>query len=133
MRNKKLLLALSVSLATCNHAQAESNEIYSSYLACYALHPATKQECVDALAQKYLTKEQQQDKTYTEEFQFESEKLGFKQFLNNLNLPCDFINDGPLFVEGKQAYLVKCKPNHQYYMQFNYDKKEWNLIKEDKQ
>ena len=133
MRNKKLLLALSVSLATCNHAQAESNEIYSRYLACYALHPADKQECVGALAQKYLTKEQQQDKTYTEEFQFESEKLGFRNFINNQDLPCDSINDSPMFVEENQAYLVKCKPNHQYFIQFNYSTKEWKLIEENKQ
>jgi hypothetical protein len=69
---------------------------------------------------------------YIQFFQFESEKLGFKQFLNNLNLPCDSINDGPLFVESKQAYLVKCKPNHQYYMQFDYSNNEWKLIKENK-
>jgi hypothetical protein len=112
MRNKNLLLALTtLSLKACSIQQKPVVHVHDKYLACYALNPAAKQECLNSLA-------------------FEAEKLGFKQFINNLNLPCAGIENGPEFIEEKKAYLILCSPNHQYFMQFNYDTFEWKLIEE---
>ena len=53
------------------------------YLACYALEPSLKQICVGKLAKQYIAENLWQDTTYVKSFQYKSEKLGFKQFLNN--------------------------------------------------
>ena len=106
-------------------------EVNSKYLACYALHPAVKKECTDRLALQYIDSKLQQDKTYLQEFQFEAEKQGFRDFLSNHGLPCKTIEERPEFVEDKQAYLVTCKHEGQYFMRFNYEIGEWQLIKEE--
>lgn len=114
MFNKSLLLVVALSIAACSiqaKTAASEDKIAGKYLNCYALDSKLKQQCI-------------------EDLYFEAEKLGFKQFLNNLNLPCERINDGPEFIEEKQAYLVKCQPNHQYLMRFTYETQEWKLIKE---
>jgi hypothetical protein len=114
MRNKKLLLALALSIAACstqNKPTVPQDEAVDKYLACHALNPASKQECLNSLV-------------------FEAEKLIFKQFLNDLKLPCEGVENGPEFIEGKKAYLILCSLDHQYFMRFNYDTKEWKLIEE---
>jgi hypothetical protein len=114
--NKKLLLTLSLTLAAAafmrnSSIAAPQDGISSKYLACYALDPTSKKKCLYELA-------------------FAAEKGGFREFINNLGLPCEAVEESPEFVETKQAYLVKCKPNLQYWMQFNYQTQEWKLIKE---
>src|SRR5579871_1107989 len=114
--NKTLSLTLITSFSVCAHvlaqyqlahtpqhlgcinAKAVKPEIYKSYLTCYALDNATKKECTDKLAEKYIEKQWQQNQEYVESFQFEAEKLGFKKFLNNHNLSCESIDEGPLFI-----------------------------------
>jgi hypothetical protein len=114
MSNKNLLLSLTtIALAACSIQQKTIVQTNDKYLACYALNPVAKRECLNSLV-------------------FEAEKLGFKQFLNNLNLTCAGIENGPEFIEEKKAYLILCSPNHQYFMQFNYDTFEWKLIEETK-
>ena len=66
---------------------------------------------------------------YVEVFRFEAEKWGFKWFINKWHLPCDLVEDGPAFVEEQQAYLVACKPNGHYLVRFDYDSKQWKLVK----
>jgi hypothetical protein len=114
MSNKKLLLALTLSLAACSTKQKTVVQAHDKYLACYALDPAAKKQC-------------------TQDLQFDSERQEFKRFINDAGLPCEHINEGPEFTEEKQAYLVRCEPNHQYFMRFNYDTKEWKLIEEHRQ
>lgn len=109
MNNKKLFLMLSLSLTACTINTKPKEETAAKCLACYALEPTAKRHCVERV-------------------QFDLEKQGFKQFINTGGLPCDSINESPKFVEEKQAYLVKCKPNRQYLMQFNYDNNQWKLI-----
>lgn len=111
----KSFLFFTLCLTACSFGDKPTqtkDDSYDKYLACYALQPAPKQECINALT-------------------FEAEKQGFKKFLNNFGKPCESITDSPAFIEDKQAYLVKCNPNYQYYMQFDYDKKQWNLIKDE--
>jgi hypothetical protein len=114
--NKKLLLTLSLTLAAAafmrnSSIAAPQDEISAKYLACYALEPTAKTECVLAL-------------------QFEAEKQGFKEFINGAGLPCTAVSEGPQFVRSKQAYLVQCEPDNQYWMQFNYQNNQWELVKE---
>ena len=66
-------------------------------------------------------------KTYKEKFQFEAEKLGFKYFLNDKGLSCDAVQHSPLFDDREEAYLIVCSSDKKYYMQFDYDNKQWDL------
>jgi hypothetical protein len=109
IKNKTLLAALSLIIIACA-SKSDKPEIHAKYLACYALDPQAKQQCLESL-------------------QYELEKQGFKIFINNLGLPCDKVEEGPEFMEEKQAYLIKCQPAYEYLMLFNYDTKEWKLIK----
>jgi hypothetical protein len=113
--NKKLLSTLSLALAALAFAgskttAASQDGISTKYLACYALDPTSKKKCLYELV-------------------FAAEKDGFRDFINNSGLPCDTVEESPEFVETEQAYLVKCQPNHQYLMQFNYKTHQWKLIK----
>jgi hypothetical protein len=116
--NKKLLLTLSLTLAAAafmgnRSIAAPQDGIAAKYLACYALDPTSKKKCLYELA-------------------FAAEKDGFREFINNSGLPCDSVEESPEFVETERAYLVKCEPNLQYWMQFNYKTHQWKLIKENK-
>ncbi|GAB4164721.1 MAG: hypothetical protein Tsb006_4340 [Rickettsiaceae bacterium] len=81
-----------------------------------------KKRCITKLAEKYLTGVVSKDKAYIQAFQYEAEKLGFKQFLNKQGMPCQAIDDGPKFDQKVKAYVVKCKPAHQYLVRFDYSK-----------
>jgi hypothetical protein len=114
--NKKLLLTLSLTLAAAafmrnSSIAAPQDEISAKYLACYALDPAAKKQCIASL-------------------QFEAERQGFKEFINAAGLPCAAVSEGPQFIKSKQAYLVQCELDRQYWMQFNYQNNQWELIKE---
>jgi len=112
------------------HARSVNPEIYSEYLGCYAFNLEAKEKCTDLLAKKYLPKRKRKHIPYQEAFQFEAEKLGFKKFINDFDLPCRKVAEDPEFVEAKHAYLIKCVGNKGvYWMQFNYETKEWKLIK----
>lgn len=142
---KQSILLLTLALASCSQANDISNseylgqanskamiaKVHNAYLNCYPLNEAVKKQCLSDLEVRYIEKQHQEDKDYIQAFQFESEKLAFKHFLNDLKLPCESIKDGPEFVSDKQAYLVKCIPNHQYLMQFNYKTEEWSVVKEN--
>lgn len=65
---------------------------------------------------------------YIQAFQFEAEKLRFRNFINDHELPCESIGEEPIFVEDRQVYLVTCKPEGQYFMRFDYETKEWKLV-----
>jgi hypothetical protein len=105
-----LILGITTACSPDNHDPFPSNETHKQYLSCYALEPASKSKCL-------------------QEFQFAAEKEGFKEFINNLALPCESVEESPAFIEEKQAYVVKCKPGLEYLMRFYYDPKEWKLIK----
>ena len=111
MRNRKLLLTAVLSLAACQpRDQADTAaELPAKYLACYALEPAAKSQCHQALA-------------------FEAEKLGFKRFINTQYFSCDAVIEGPEFIVEEQAYLVKCQPKGRYLMRFDYEPKQWQLV-----
>ncbi len=143
MKNKAiLLLTLTLITAACKPsedqttpafkakscAKAVKKEIHQKYLSCYALNEQTKKQCVDDLAAIYVERHWKGNKDYTQIFQFESEKLGFKEFLENLGLPCESIKGGPKFREDKNAYEVICQPKGHYFMPFDYEKKEWSVL-----
>jgi hypothetical protein len=140
-----LILTLSLVITSCSktedvseseylgkaNARATIAEARIGYLNCYALNDAAKKECLDPLTAKYNRNTRRNDSEYIQAFQFESEKLGFKHFLNSHNLPCEQVDNGPEFIENVQAYLVKCNPKHQYLMQFNYKTNQWKLMKKE--
>jgi hypothetical protein len=140
-KSKKLLfLTLTLLLTSCGDepptdeqrgvytAKSTRHDITYEYLQCYALNAEEKRQCIDPLNAQYPNHHGKESQEYIKAYQFESEKLGFKHFLNNLNLKCEKIEEGPLFVEEKQAYLVKCKPKNQYLMRFDYESNQWQLI-----
>lgn len=120
-----------VSYGIDNKTAFYKEELTNKYLACYALGKAAKKECTDKLAAKYIPTVLQNDKEYKEEFQFEAEKNSFKRFLNNHQLPYRSIEDGPIFQDAQKAYKVICKPSGTYFIQFNYENKEWKLLEKD--
>jgi collagenase-like PrtC family protease len=138
--SKNLFLVLIISLTSCdyenkssklqgrNDAKAAVAQVHKNYLKCYALNDVNKSKCTNELMIKYIKSNKQIDKKYTEAFRFESKKLGFKNFLNSQNLPCESINEGHEFVEMKGAYLVRCQQDNNYFMQFNYENIEWKII-----
>ncbi len=109
-------------------AKAVKKEIHQKYLSCYALNEQAKKQCVDDLAAIYVERRWQGNTEYIQIFQFECEKLGFKEFLENLGLPCESIKDGPKFREDKNAYEVICQPKGRYFMQFDYESKNWQVL-----
>ena len=123
MRNKVIIIFVVLILASCKQKDAAEE-----YLGCYALKPSVKQKCVDKLAEKYISEKHKENKLYTQSFQYEQEKLGFKHFLNKQNLPCDYIDEGVLYSNERKVYIVKCNPDHKYYMKFNYDNKVWRVV-----
>ena len=140
--NKKLLLisTLSLSLIACTeqsnpssqeraalYASRVKHEIHNQYLNCYPLSSDNKKQCVKKLSEQYL-KKHLSDSKYVKSFQYEAEKLGFRNFLKTQGLPCESINDGPEFDYDKSAYLVKCTNAKNYYMQFDYQQKTWIIV-----
>ena len=147
MKNSQIILISALSLITsgCNepiektseekgryYGNAVKSEIHEDYLSCYALDKASKAKCTAKLADKYLrtsSGNKLDDKEYVQEFQYECEKQGFKKFLTEQEVKCNSINEGPEFIEDEQAYQVKCQPDKEYLMQFDYNNKQWSLKK----
>ena len=141
---KKSILITAIFLTSCSnynpetfklkaieHAKLAHREVHSDYLNCYALASENKRKCTSNLAAKYIYESWKQHQEYVQSFQFECEKLGFKKFLNSNQLDCKEIEAGPIFSSEKAAYIVNCKPQGQYLMRFDYETKEWNLVKQD--
>ncbi|MFK7967604.1 MAG: hypothetical protein AB8B68_00305 [Rickettsiaceae bacterium] len=139
-----IILAVTLALSACKEDQQEittiqgeatyqakvvKHEIHLDYLNCYPLSKDDKKQCVKILNKQYA-KNHLSDSHYLQFFQYEAEKLGFKHFLNNADKNCEKVSYGPEFEPEKQAYLVKCKPDQQYFMTFNYQTKTWCLIDE---
>ena len=109
-------------------ARLIKHEVHAEYLNCYPLDPREKATCLGKIADKYLKERFERDyQTYKKIFQSESEKLGFKYFLNSKGLTCDSVVRSPLFDDKEEAYLVVCSAKHKYHMQFDYDNKQWIL------
>lgn len=141
------LIVVTLSLTSCREepdkttprgkakyqASIVKHEIHLDYLNCYPLDRREKRICLEKLESQYLRKQFEKEyKTYRKTFQEESEKLGFKYFLNNKGLTCESVPHSPQLVDQKEAiYLVNCSSGEKYRMQFNYDNKQWS-IKEDK-
>ncbi len=123
MRNKVIFIVFPLVLSAC---QKENKA--KQYLGCYALEPFSKQECVDRLAKKYISEAKRNDEQYVKSFQYEYEKLGFKEFLNGKNLPCDNIMEDILYDNKYQAYRVGCQPYHEYFLQFDYNSQLWRVL-----
>ncbi len=142
MKNQTILLLLALAITSCKPAEdqttptfkakscakAVKKEIHQKYFNCYALNEQAKKQCVDGLAATYVETRWKGNQDYIQTFQFECEKLGFKEFLENLGLPCESIKGGPKFREDKNAYEVICKPKGRYFMHFDYEKKQWSVL-----
>lgn len=61
-------------------------------------------------------------------FQYEHEKLGFKEFLNSKNLSCENIMEGVLYDDKHQAHRVKCQPYYEYFLRFDYNSQIWRVV-----
>ena len=145
MINQKLIsiICSSLALASCeapenldrsvakNEAKymagVTKHEIHTKYLNNYALDHLLKAKGLKHLAQSYVPKKWQQNEEYIQEFGYECEKLGFKEFLQKQNLPCEKLTQSPIFDYGLKEYIVKCEPEGSYNMWFDYDKKQWNV------
>jgi hypothetical protein len=145
MINQKLIsiICLSLALASCeapenldssaakNEAKymagITKHEIHTEYLNHYALDHLLKAKGLKHLAQSYVPKKWQQNEEYIQEFGYECEKLGFKEFLQKQNLPCEKLTQSPIFDHQLDAYVVQCAPVGIYNMGFDYDKKQWNV------
>ena len=113
------------------NARLMISAVHTAYLNCYALNKEAKSECLKELKTKYISGPKKDDEEYITAFQFESEKLGFKHFLNNHELPCEEVVGGPMFSATHKAYIVTCKPTLEYRMHFNYSTKEWQLLEKN--
>jgi len=105
------------------------HDVHTDYLSCYPLDPREKATCLEQVANKHLKQKFDRDyETYKKYFQRESEKLGFKYFLNNKGLACESVKHAPPLVDPKEEiYFVKCSSGESYHMQFDYYNKQWNL------
>ena len=108
-------------------AGVTKHEIHKKYLNNYALDHRSKAKELEHLAQSYVPKKWQQNEEYVQEFGYECEKLGFKEFLQKQKLPCETLTQSPIFDHKLGAYVVKCEPEGSYNMLFDYDKKQWNV------
>ncbi len=140
-----LVLTLSVILCSCGDlpqdkwirnkeqaiqdARAAEETIHLDYLQCYALSYHEKNNCLGKLIPKYVRSQFVEESSYTAHFQYESEKLGFVNFINQHGLSCDAIKDGPVMVPDTETYLAKCANGDIYLFRFHYDQKKWLLIK----
>ena len=138
--SKKLTIisAILLSLAACDGDNSKTRDgavdtkyfqkhVHKHYLDCYALDEDSKAACVDRLNEKYILKRFWDNPDYLVSFQYQAEKLGFKHFINDAGKPCDAINEGPIFDDQEQRYIVKCKGENIYYMRFNYETTQWQL------
>lgn len=108
-------------------ARMTRKDIHAEYLQCYPLGPSEKAACNDELAEKYNKRKYREYLKYTREYQYESEKLGFKELINSHELECEGIFHGPEYVEKERAYLARCKPKGEYYIKFDYKTKKWSI------
>ncbi len=70
-----------------------NHKIHAEYLNNYALDATSKAKGLEQLALQYVQKQWQQNEEYIQEFGYECEKLGFKEFLQTQKLPCEKLND----------------------------------------
>jgi len=105
------------------------HEVHADYLNCYPLDRREKEACLEQAADKHLKQRFERDyEAYKKSFQRESEKLGFKYFLNNKGLACESVKHAPPLVDKKEeVYSVICSSGESYQMQFDYESKQWNL------
>ena len=115
------------NLSPIEDVQSLTSIVHLNYLDCYALDEDSKATCVDKLNEKYILKRFWDNPDYLVSFQYQAEKLGFKHFINDAGKPCDVINEGPIFDDKEQRYIVKCESGKTYLMHFDYDKKEWQV------
>jgi hypothetical protein len=109
-------------------ARIIKHEVHAGFLNCYPLDPREKKQCINLVADKYLKEKYDKDyQTYLKSFQSESEKLGFKYFLEDRGLACKSVPDNPTYDSREDIYLVRCSSGQRYHMQFDYDNREWNV------
>lgn len=139
---KQILIIATLLLTSCSPPENTSSsenlgksdagfmsaEVHVAYLNCYPLNELEKNACLKGLALKYISAKQKTDSKYIRAFQYETEKLGFKRFLNSHNLPCEEVSGGPIFDANANAYTVTCKPAKQYLMKFDYIAKKWEMV-----
>lgn len=112
-----------------NDAKVSSLEASIDYLNCYALEENEKSLCNASLSQKYVNSDWHSNEFYIREFRFQMEKLGFYNLLLKNGLECDNIADLPFFIEQENAYLLKCGSRQNYLVKFDYQNKNWIILK----
>lgn len=117
-----------------NLPQQNLTEQYSQaahYLQCYPLNLQNKEQCIQKL-DKYVPSTYKADSTLYKQFVYDMERLGFANFLIKHGKECQKIDAGPIYSEATAAYEVHCinkeKKIKVFYMQFDYEKEQWNII-----
>ena len=118
---------IDVRQAAINDAKAAPTEVSMEYLQCYALNENDKSLCATPLVQKYINPRWRVNELYIREFRFHMERRGFYNLALKNNLKCDYVNEAPLFSKHQNAYLLKCGPQQNYFLQFDYDLKAWKI------
>lgn len=110
-------------------ARIIKHEVHSRFLSCYPLNPREKKKCIDKIADEYLKESYDREyNAYLQSFQSESEKLGFKYFLEEHGLSCKSVPHSPQLINSKEnIYFISCSSGEKYFMQFDYDNKQWSV------
>lgn len=105
------------------------HEVHLRFLSCYPLDPRKKRKCIDKIADEYLKERYDREyNAYLQSFQSESEKLGFKYFLEEHSLSCKSVPHSPQLINSKEnIYFISCSSGEKYFMQFDYDNKQWSI------
>ncbi|MGC0371380.1 MAG: hypothetical protein DGJ47_000069 [Rickettsiaceae bacterium] len=120
--------AIDVQQAAINDAKAALPEVSMEYLQCYALNENDKSLCATPLVQKYINPRWRFNELYIRKFRFYMEGQGFYNFALRKGLKCDYVNEAPLFSKPENAYLLKCSPEQNYFLQFDYKQKHWKIL-----
>jgi len=109
-------------------ARKAPKEEHLAYLNCYPLDRGDKDSCRRKIQTNPLTKTAI-TWDYIRPYQYESEKLGFIQFLSDNGKTCSGLDNGPEFNREKRAYEVICKGSNRYFVRFDYKNEAWKMVK----
>lgn len=114
--------------AAIESAIRQEKGVHLAYLQCYGLNQHDKKSC-RRKASRLATPDRSNANTweFILPFDYESERLGFKAFLNDAGKSCSGVNQGPKYNKETNAYDVICTDSNQYRMRFNSAKGKWLL------
>jgi tRNA G18 (ribose-2'-O)-methylase SpoU len=109
-------------------ARSVSPEIHEAYIQCYALKHQDKNNCINKLNKQHI-KIANINSNYSNAFQYEAERQGFINLLRRSNFNCNYLSQGPKFLEEAKAYIALCDNNELHFLRFDYVTHQWSIIK----